>query len=155
MNVIDAAYRTVHSYPGGSESLATRIGTSPAVLNSKVNPNTKTHRLALDEADELMGLTGDFQILQALASRHGFGLVRLDMTEQGGNDPHAIASGILAVNACGGELARVIHDALADGVITEREMRDISALGAANQRALITLITLLRDRAGKPLGRAA
>lgn len=154
MNVNDAAHRTVHAYPGGSESLAPRIGTTAAVLNSKVNPATKTHRLALEEADELMGLTGDFQILQALAARHGFGLVRLDL-DGGSVDPQSIATGILAVNACGGELARVIHDAIADGVISEREMRDISALGAANQRALISLISLLRDRAGKPLDRAA
>lgn len=144
MNVADAAHRTVHAYPGGSESLGPRVGISPAVLRSKVNPNTTTHRLALDEADEIMGVTGDYQILQALNAKHGFGMVRLDATPSAGS----IASGLLAVSVTGGELARVIHDAIADGVITERELRDITAYGAASQAALIGLINLLRERAG-------
>lgn len=74
MNVIDAAYRTVHDYPGGSETLGQRMGISPAVLRSKVNPNTTTHRLALDEADQMMGMTSNYAILQAMAASHGFGL---------------------------------------------------------------------------------
>ena len=47
MNVVDAAYLAVHTYPGGSESLGPRIGMSPAVLRNKVNPNCSTHHLSL------------------------------------------------------------------------------------------------------------
>ncbi len=37
MNIVDAAYHTVHDYPGGANALAPRMGIkSPAVLNSKV-----------------------------------------------------------------------------------------------------------------------
>ena len=37
MNITDAAYNTVHDYPGGASALAARMGIkSPAVLNSKV-----------------------------------------------------------------------------------------------------------------------
>lgn len=39
MNVTDAAYVTVHQYPGGSEALTPRLGMSAAVLRGKVNPN--------------------------------------------------------------------------------------------------------------------
>jgi hypothetical protein len=145
VNVIDAAHKTVHSYPGGSESLGPRVGISPAVLRSKVNPNTTTHRLALEEADEIMGVTSNFTILQALAAKHGFGLVQLDEAPAA----TSVVSGILALSTTHGELSRVIHDAIADGVITEREMREISVYGTASQAALISLINLLRERAGK------
>ncbi|WP_368566189.1 phage regulatory CII family protein [Pseudoxanthomonas sp. UTMC 1351] len=37
MNVEDTAYETVRSYPGGSASLAPRMGMSQALLNSNVN----------------------------------------------------------------------------------------------------------------------
>lgn len=68
MNIIDAAHKTVHAYPGGSESLAPRIAMSAAVLRNKVNPNNSTHHLTLVEASEVMGVTGDYRILHALAA---------------------------------------------------------------------------------------
>ena len=71
MNILDAAYNTVHDYRGGANSLASRMGIkSPAVLNSKVNPNTDTHHLSLLEASKLMALTGDYRILQSLSLIH-------------------------------------------------------------------------------------
>ena len=71
MNVTDAADATVHDYPGGSESLAPRMGMSAAVLRNKVNPGNDRNHLSLSEADRLMRVTGDHRILQALADQHG------------------------------------------------------------------------------------
>src|SRR5690606_17565252 len=76
MNTTDAAYHTVHDYPGGSESLGPRVGISPAVLRNKVNPNNETHRLALDEAQKITAVTGDHRMLQAWAHSEGFVLIR-------------------------------------------------------------------------------
>lgn len=68
MNILDAAYNTVHDYKGGASALAPRMGIkSPAVLNSKVNPNTHTHHITLLEAVKLMEITGDYRILQEYA----------------------------------------------------------------------------------------
>jgi hypothetical protein len=61
MNSIDAAYSTVHDYPGGSESLGPRVGISPAVLRNKVNPNNDTHHLTFAEARRIADMTGDFE----------------------------------------------------------------------------------------------
>lgn len=72
MNVVDSAHATVHDYPGGSESLAPRLGMSPAVLNSKVNPNTCTHHLTLLEAHTIMRLTADHRMLHELAHDLGY-----------------------------------------------------------------------------------
>ena len=75
MNIIDAAYNTVHDYPGGSSALATRMGIkSPAVLNSKVNPNTETHHLTLAEASKLMALyEHKFKRSHCESYRRGYG----------------------------------------------------------------------------------
>lgn len=140
MNVDDAAYRTVHDHPGGSEVVALRLGMSAAVLNSKVNPNTKTHRLALSEADLIMGITQDYSILQALAANHGFGLHRLEAEQGSGN----VLTTMLGLNVCEGEFARTLHDALADGVISDREMNQIADAGHQVQSTLIRLISMLR-----------
>jgi len=65
MNTIDAAYHTVHDYPGGAEALAPRMGMSAAVLRNKVNPNNTTHHLTYAEAQRIVALTGDVRMLQA------------------------------------------------------------------------------------------
>lgn len=143
MNVLDAAYHTVHAYPGGSESLGPRIGISPAVLRSKVNPKTKTHRLAVDEADELMAVTGDYSILQALAAEHGFVL----QSVAPGIEPGSICSGVLATNRANGELAEAIDKAIADNLITPNELGEIDAMGAAAQAAIIGLLARIQSLA--------
>lgn len=146
MNVIDAAYRTVHSHPGGSASLAPRMGMSQAVLNSKVNPKTTTHHLSLAEADMVMEFTGDYQILQELAANHGFILATYDA---GTDEACSLAVDLLRVSALDGEFARVVHDALADNIITANEMNAIGAAGNAHQAAMISLIKRLRGMTGK------
>lgn len=152
MNVIDAAHATVQRYPGGSESLGPRIGISPAVLRNKVNPNTTTHRLALEEADEIMGVTGDFQILHALAQRHGFALTKLDDSEAAPN----ITTGVLALNAAIGDLSRSIAEAIADGRITPNELKGIDAAASAGQQMLITLLSSVHVSSGeRRIGAAA
>lgn len=130
MNVIDAAHRTIHDYPGGSESLGVRVGISPAVLRSKVNPNTSTHHLTLAEADRIMGVTGDFQILHSLAANHGF---VLSLVSREPTCP--ILAAILQAQAAHGELSGVIEVAMRDGRISANEKADIeeSALHAVSK----------------------
>ena len=77
MNITDAAYAVAHDYPGGTESLAPRLGMSGAVLRNKVNPNNTTHHLTLAEAMRMSEITGDRRIAEALA-RH-LGLVCMEI----------------------------------------------------------------------------
>lgn len=136
MNVIDAAHRTIHDYPGGSESLGPRIGMSAAVLRSKVNPNTATHHLTLGEADRIMGVTGDHQILHALAANHGFALTSLE----GECEDVSILTSILRVTSAEGELARVIDAALKDGRISANEKADIEESALHVQQTLVAMV---------------
>jgi len=125
MNITDAAYNTVRDYPGGSASLAPRMGIkSPAVLNSKVNPNTDTHHLSLLEASKLMALTGDYRILQSLNFEHG--KVSLDLPTIPECRDTALTDLVLSIGMSGGNVCAIFREMMADGRITQGEATDMS-----------------------------
>ncbi|PTN55847.1 phage regulatory CII family protein [Stenotrophomonas panacihumi] len=143
MNILDAAHKTVKSYPGGSESLAPRIGMSAAVLRNKVNPNNDTHHLTLAEASEIMGVTSDDRILHALAAEHGYTLQPM-----GASNSSTVMGAMLDHVSSHGAFAQAIQDALSDGLISENEMRSIYAAGAAQMGTVVTLLQRLRAATG-------
>lgn len=133
MNVSDAAYDTVHEYPGGSESLAPRMrnGMSAATLRGKVNPNNDRNLLSLQEANELMGKSGDYRILHAMAADHGFVVQRVDAPQSG-----SMIGALLAAAHAKGDLSQLIADALADGQISPNEADEIGRACALVQAAI-------------------
>ncbi|MFC0677499.1 phage regulatory CII family protein [Lysobacter korlensis] len=141
MNVVDAAHQTVKSYPGGAESLGPRVGIGPAVLRSKVNPNTTTHHLTLAEASEVMGVTGDHRILHALAAEHGYTLQAIEAPQDGAS----ILQAVLQANAAEGAFDRELQTALSDNTITANEARLVEAAWSAAQAAGIALIARVRS----------
>ncbi|QBR44127.1 phage regulatory CII family protein [Stenotrophomonas indicatrix] len=132
MNVTDAAYDTVHQYPGGSEALAPRMGMSAATLRGKVNPNTDRNLLSLQEADTLMGRTGDYRILHALCAEHGFIAQRVDAPQSGN-----LITALLSAAAAKGDLAELVSEAMADNRITPNEA---DAIARACQQVMAALV---------------
>lgn len=125
MNISDAAYHTVHDYPGGSNTLAPRLGIkSPAVLNSKVNPNTETHHLTLIEASKLMELTNDYRILQSLNAHHGKVAINLPCIPECRDT--ALTDLVLSLGMGGGDVYSLFKEMMADGRITRGEAMDMS-----------------------------
>jgi hypothetical protein len=139
MNLIDAAHKTVHDYPGGSQSLGPRIDMSPAVLRNKVNPNNDTHHLTLAEASEIMSVTGDHRILHALAAEHGYVLQKAENTTTEGT----ILQLLLRANAAEGDLDKALNDALADGRLTQNELKEVLAKNMAQASAQMALMRKL------------
>lgn len=149
MNVFDAAHATVHAYLGGSESLAPRLGMSAALLRNKVNPNNDRNQLTLGEASLLVGLTGDSRILQALANEHGYQLAMVDGRVPDGS----ITDLTLDMATAMGDLARKIKTAQCDGVISERELREIERAGMSSMHTVMLLLRKLTAmRACRPVG---
>lgn len=138
MNVLDAAYAVVHDYPGGSESLAPRIGMSPAVLRNKVNANCATHHLTLQEASSITGITEDLRIAHAFAAAHG----RVLITPAFGEDVSdmAVLEVMAAMWSTNGELGTAVHHALADGVLTDVELQHVRDAAYALQARIAGLI---------------
>ncbi len=122
MDVIDAAHKTVHNPKhGGSTAIAARMGMSSTVLNNKVNPNTDSHHLRLDEAVTIMEYTGDHSIIQAMAQRLGG-----EFTTSSSQTPQAsLLMTALSTSACQGELMVEMYRALEDGVIDCKENESI------------------------------
>src|SRR5690606_31558983 len=105
MNSIDAAYSTVHDYPGGSESLGPRVGIGPAVLRNKVNPNNDTHHLTFAEARRIADMTGDFRMLQAWAHECGFLLVK---APDGNTCDMAVLEQVVGLGVASGQFMQAI-----------------------------------------------
>ncbi|MFB2539469.1 phage regulatory CII family protein [Acinetobacter sp. c3-l95] len=128
MNILDAAYNTVHDHAGGATALAPRIGLkSHAVLNSKVNPNTETHHLTLLEAVKIMQITGDYRILHAINAQLGKVSIDLpDIPESHGDV--SLMEKMLDVSIKKGDVSKAFRDMMADGRVTKGEAQDMNTL---------------------------
>lgn len=153
MNHLDAFHRTVHSAPGGAEAIAARLGMSAQVLRNKANPNSTTNKPTLDDADRLMGVTGDFTILHALAEQHGFVLTKLD--EQPASDM-AVLENVTNIWQRLGDLATEVHKTLEDGRVEPHEVDACSAAAFKAVRPILQLIDTLDGMSEKrPAARPA
>lgn len=141
MNIDDAAHAVVHDYPGGSESLAPRLGMSAAVLRNKVNTNNATHHLTLREAVRISALTQDDRILRAAAAECGRVVLDLPTADDTDASDMAVLEMVAAVWSKQGDLGTAIHQAFADGVLTPAEFEGIAG---AVHRAQTKLTALLR-----------
>lgn len=136
MDVIDAAHKTVHNPKhGGSTAIAARMGMSSTVLNNKVNPNTDTHHLRLDEALTIMEYTNDTSIIQAMAQRLGGVFYKVD----GEATQASILMTALSTSACQGDIMTEMQKALEDGRI---DCKEHDALQTKIQDAMVALRTL-------------
>ncbi|MCU4481333.1 phage regulatory CII family protein [Acinetobacter ursingii] len=126
MNILDAAYHTVHDFLGGASALASRLGIkSPAVLNSKVNPNTHTHHITLLEAVKLMEITGDYRILQEICAQLGKVAIDLPDIPESKRDTSLMDTFLyLAIHK--GNVSKTFREMMADGRITQGEAIDMS-----------------------------
>lgn len=141
MNVADAAYAVVHDYPGGSESLAPRIGMSAAVLRNKVNTNCGTHHLTLAEADRMTGITGDMRIAHAFVGGHGGVVVALGKAVDASD--MAVLEVMASLWSDNGALGTEVHGALVDGQLTGVELEKIRTAAYALQRKVLGLLNRL------------
>jgi hypothetical protein len=120
VNITDAAYAVAHDYPGGTESLAPRIGMSGAVLRNKVNPNNSTHHLTVAEALRISQITGDVRIVQALARELGMALIEIPNADQcADSDVIELMAKSLQTH---GEIGREINKTFEDGRVEHHEV---------------------------------
>lgn len=126
MSVQIAFYKTVHEFsPSGAESLGSLMNLSPAVLRNKANPHNTFNKPLLAEADLVMGITGDYRILHALAANHGHVCYRLE------SDVPACDLAVLELIThlwrAHGDVGRAVDDTLADGRVDRNELAAVKA----------------------------
>jgi hypothetical protein len=145
MNVLDAFHQTVHGSPGGCEALAVRLGMQAAVLRNKANPNHNHHKPMLDDADRVMGITGDYRILHALAQNHGYVCVKVE--EGASASDMAVLEMVTKVWATNGVVGAEINQALADGRITLPELERVRTAVKNAEQALESVLSRLAGMA--------
>lgn len=140
MDVLDAAYNTARSYPGGVPALAVRMQKrdkfgdfapmNANTLQHKVDPNCHTHALSLGEARDLMVLSGDYRILYALAADTGHVAINANVDHSGltiekvGVMAKEFSDVVAVVTAAGQRGARVSRNEMAR---VEAEAADLIA----------------------------
>lgn len=145
MNILDTAHAVAHNYPGGCESLAPRLGVSPAVLRSKVNPNTDTHKLTLHEAVRIGEVTDNDAILEAWASERGYALVKLPSAVECCDA--AIVELMGKAWSTHGLVGREIVKTLEDGRVEHSEVVRVEARIFQHAQVLFNLAARLRGMA--------
>lgn len=140
MNALDAARLTASEYPGGAESLAPRMGMSGALLRAKLNSSDRNH-LYLAEAEVMVQVSGDVRLVRELAANCGYTLQPMEASAT--DDDVSVLDLVLDVGKAGGELSRVICEALSDGVITKNEMAAISRASHDDQASVLRLVARL------------
>lgn len=123
MNITDAAYAVAHDYPGGTESLAPRLGMSGAVLRNKVNPNNTTHHLTLAEALRMSEITGDRRIAEAFARE--LGLVCMEVPAAENCADGEVIEMMSESMKTFGDIGAAITDTFADGRVDSHEARRV------------------------------
>lgn len=145
MNILDTLHAVAHAYKGGCESLAPRVGMSAAVLRSKVNPNTETHKATLIDAVNITEMADDDRVLEAWARDRGFALVKMPNVD-GCNDAAIVE---LMGEAWGthGEVGGEICKTLADGRVDAKEVDRVEARIYKHAQVLFNLSARLRGMA--------
>lgn len=148
MNLLDASYNVVHDYPGGSNSLAPRMGKSATTLSHEVT-STGTAKLGLLDAAKITHLTGDLRILQAFAANAGQMLVPLPNVAPASDDCMLRLADTAREF---GEMCAEVAGNLADGAITDNELARIDKECGELIASIHTLRESLeaRNRAVKP-----
>lgn len=146
MNIIDAAYNIGHDYPGGAKLLAQRLGINQSVFNSKLNPNTKTHHLSMEEAHRMGQITGRADILQAMADDMGYALVKLPEMDAEVDVSISIRKNVAEF----GRWMDVIDQSLDDTHITQNERKALEDSVLKVLARTQHLQSLLSSMANKP-----
>lgn len=144
----DAFHQTVHSYPGGCESLAPRLGMSSAVLRNKANIHCTTNHPTLADVDRVLGITANYSVLHALASNHNHVCIPVD-ADVAPSDL-AVLELVTAVWRSHGDVGAAVDAALADGRIEAREVcriRDAIYQHIAGLQQMLQRIAQLQEPA--------
>ena len=149
MSIEDAIYHTVHTYPGGVQALAARMGVSANTLTHKANPNNATHHCHPRELVTMQHMSGNTAILHAMA--HALDrVVSLKMPDRSNGDP---VDAYMRLQVEWADLLRALADPLTTGKpVTRNELRRAEYHAAEVQSALANALITLRSHVPKAPG---
>lgn len=129
MNVLDAAFHTVHDRShGGSTGLAPRMGKSHQALSAEV-AGKPGFKFGLQDAMAVQHLTGDHRILYAMAAELGHLCVPLPAVTADPGSPCAVK--VSSVAQSFGDYMAGLVGSLADSDVSDNELAQAEALWGA------------------------
>lgn len=125
MTISHLAYRIAHEFKGGVVGLAALMGRGDKVLASKLNPNTQTHHLTIEELEMMIDFTDtNYQLAQYFADKCNAVVFKLpDVLDHG--DMNLLDSYMQIMKEMG-DLAAEFQKAYADGSIDRKEFTRIA-----------------------------
>lgn len=120
--VVNASYSTLKQFNNTAE-LERQLGKRPGVLPNEINPNQHGHKFGLFDAIRLMKLSGDFQILRAIAAELGYSTYFLG--DYSGISDVELLNCYSQFHAEIGDVNCAISESLEDGDIEQHEFERI------------------------------
>ena len=120
LNLPTACYYAVHDFPGGVGAIAGQWGHNAAVLQNKLNPNMKEHRVNISELEHIAISTQDLRILQTVCSWYGAGYFILPSCEI---DESGLLEKSAELTREVSEMMQAISQSLQDGTVDADEIR--------------------------------
>lgn len=119
-----ACYHAVHDYPGQVKAVAAVFGWRASTLQNKLNPTQSTHKLTAHEAQQILDLTRDGRIVDALCAPMGITWLEQAKIDAPAGDLSMLerSNDLLMASTA---LINEIVSALDDGVIDKDEWQRI------------------------------
>jgi len=141
--VLRAIYDVVHRYPGGGTEIAKTMGCYHYnTINNKADPYDQTHQMNLTDVVAITKITGDNEIIQALAYEAGLGVFPLC---KGESKKDTLIRLITGLGEKRGEVDHALYEALEDGCITKTERKEIHRRAVQSISALLSLLAHIDD----------
>ena len=141
--VLRSIYDVVHRHPGGGTEIAKTMGCYHTnTINNKADPYNETHQMSLADIIAITRITGDHEIIESLAYEAGLGVFELPLGE---SKKDTLIRLITGLGEKRGEVDRALHEALADGQISEKEQKIIHSKAVESMTALLSLLAHIDD----------
>lgn len=123
MTIKYLAYRFAHEFAGGAVALASLMGRGEKVLQNKLNPNSESHHLTIDEFSMLADFTNrNFDAATFFAEKINAVVVCMPDVVEG---DMALLDAYMQIVTEMGKLASEFQKAYADGTIDAQEYKRI------------------------------
>ncbi|HEY0288544.1 MAG TPA: phage regulatory CII family protein [Pseudomonas sp.] len=120
-----ALYHAARDYPGGAAAIAATIGRNPTTLQHKLSPTHPTHVVNVQEFSEILELTKDRRILDAVHALVGDTIWQDLAACYTGDMPETLTVGIAKYFHQVADFAEVWAEHISDGRVNDHELAEI------------------------------
>ena len=150
-----ALYHAARDYPGGAAAIAATTGRNPTTLQHKLSPTHPSHTVNVQEFAEILELTKDRRILDAVHALVG-DTIWQELAEVYTDDmPETLTIGLAGYFRQVADLADTWAKSIGDGIVDDSELAEIrlqvfrgiqGLLGLFNRASYVNSTTRGADR---------